>query len=156
VIAVSGGAPVIENNTIMTSLSAFGNEAAALYGTGSDFTFRNNIVVDSRGAAAVYCGGGNLPTIECNLFFDNELSTFGGQCPDSTGTSNNFSADPLLCDPTNGNFGLCIFSPAINHPTCGRIGYVSPFGDCGSCTVPTSVSAGLEAASWGRVKVLYR
>jgi hypothetical protein len=156
VIAVSGGAPVIENNTIMTSISGFGNEASVLYGTGSSFTFRNNIIVDSRGSAAVYCGGGNQPTIECNLFFDNELSSFGGQCPDSTGTSNNFLADPLLCNPTISDFGLCVLSPAFNHPSCGRIGFVSPFGDCGSCTVPTSANAGLESASWGRVKVLYR
>jgi hypothetical protein len=62
----------------------------------------------------------------------------------------------LLCNPAISDFGLCIFSPAFNHPSCGRIGFVSPFGDCGSCTVPTSANAGLESASWGRVKVLYR
>jgi hypothetical protein len=156
VVAVSGGAPLIEGNTFYTNIASFGNEASVLYGTGSNFTFRNNIIVDSRGAAAIYCGGGNQPVIECNLFFDNELAGFGGQCPDSTGTANNFLADPLLCNPAISDFGLCIFSPAFNHPSCGRIGFVSPFGDCGSCTVPTSANAGLESASWGRVKVLYR
>jgi hypothetical protein len=156
VIAISGGSPIIENNTLVGNIASIGNEASAIYATGSDFELRRNIITDSRGAAAVYCGGGGQPTIECNLFFANEFAAFGGQCPDSTGTSNNFIADPLLCNPGLLDFGLCTDSPAFNDPSCGRIGYTPPFGDCPPCGGPTAVNAALETMSWGRVKGLYR
>jgi hypothetical protein len=154
VIAISGGTPVITNNSIFGGTAPFGSEGAAVYATGSDFVMTNNIIYGSKGASAVYCGGGNMPTLECNFFYANQLGVFGGQCPDSTGTSGNVIADPLFCNPALQLFGLCADSPALSG-SCGTVGYVSPFGGCASCQ-PTPVSAALEHASWGRVKAGYR
>jgi hypothetical protein len=155
VIAASGGTPIIRNNTFAGSVAPFGLEGSVMYGIGSDFTFENNIVYGSQGAAAVYCGGGNNPIVGCNLFYNNELGAFSGQCPDSTGASGNSVANPLFCNPPTLNYGLCVDSPALARPACGPIGYTSPFGNCAACQ-PTSASASVQNLSWGRVKGTYR
>jgi hypothetical protein len=154
VIAISGGAPVIENNSFVRATAPLGSEGAAVYATGTDFEMRNNIIFGSLGASAVFCGGGNNPTVECNLFHSNQLGAFAGQCPDSTGTSGNILADPLFCNVPMQQFGLCADSPALSG-ACGPIGYVSPFGGCGSCQ-PTPVISNMRQASWGLVKANYR
>lgn len=154
VVAVSGGAPVISDNSFVGATAPLGTEGAAVYATGSDFRMTNNIIYGSKGASSVFCGGGNTPTIECNLFYANQIGDFGGQCPDSTGTSGNILADPLFCNPALQQFGLCADSPALTG-ACGPIGWVSPFGGCASCQ-PTSVTATLRQSSWGLVKANYR
>ena len=151
--AISGGTPTFRNNTFSGNFAPFGYEGAAVYATGSDFTFERNIVHGSDGAPAVFCGGGNLPSISCNVFWDNELGAFAGQCADSVGTSNNVAADPLFCNSGGGDFGFCSDSPALTGP-CGIIGYTSPGGNCGPCR-PTAAAA-LEFVDWGRLKTLYR
>jgi hypothetical protein len=155
VVAISGGIPSIRNNTFSGSTAAFGAEGAAVYATGSNFLFLNNIVSDSQGASAMYCGGLNAPTISCNVFFANQLGGFGGQCPDSTGTSDNFIADPLFCSGPPDPYSLCSDSPALVG-SCGPIGYQSPYGACAPCQTATTVAAALQAESWGRVKAHYR
>jgi hypothetical protein len=175
VIAVSGGAPIIRNNTLYRCKGLFGGQGAALYAVGADFTFTHNIVYGSKGCPAIFCDGTNTPNVTCNILWDNEFGPYGGLCVDSTGTSGNIVADPLFCDATppllpacttipalvdlrlrygDFNFGVCADSPALTTG-CGVIGYVSPFGNCASCR-PTSVAAMLEPATWGRVKALYR
>jgi hypothetical protein len=155
VISVSGGSPVVENNTIVNPTAPLGADGAAVYVSGADPTLRSNIIYGAKGASAVFCGGGNMPVFECNLFYANQLGAFGGQCTDSTGTSGNFIADPLFCNVAMQQFGLCADSPALSAGSCGTIGYVSPFGGCGACR-PTSVAANLRAWSWGMVKASYR
>lgn len=153
VLAISGGMPLIRNNTFSGSLATFGAEGSAIYATGSDFLFLNNVVHDSQGASAIFCGGLNSPTLSCNLFFDNQLGGFGGQCPDSTGTSGNFIADPLFCSAPPDPFAFCADSPALIGP-CGAIGFQSPYGTCAPCA--TGIAATLRSESWGRIKAGYR
>lgn len=153
-VAISGGAPTLRNNTFTANTAPFGYEGAALYATGSDFTFDRNIVHGSLGAPAVFCGGGNLPSLSCNIFWANELGAFAGQCADSVGTSNNVAADPLFCNAGALDFGFCADSPALTGP-CGVIGYAWPGGNCSAC-MPTNVAAMFEVMGWGRVKSLYR
>jgi hypothetical protein len=153
-VAVSGGDPTIRGNTFSGNYAPLAFEGAALYVTGSDLVFERNIVHGSQGGGAVFCGGGNMPTIECNLFWNNPFGAFAGQCVDSVGTSGNLAQDPLFCNVGAGHFGVCADSPALTG-ACGTIGYVSPAGNCPPC-MPTAVGASLEAASWGRVKSLYR
>ncbi len=153
-VAISGGDPVLRNNTFTGNFSPFGYEGAALYAAGSDFTFDRNIVHGSMGAPAVFCGGGNLPSLSCNIFWANQLGAFAGQCADSVGTSGNIAADPLFCNAAGLDFGFCADSPALTG-ACGAIGYASPTGNCGPC-MPTHVAVTLESMPWGRVKSLYR
>ncbi|HMB70015.1 MAG TPA: right-handed parallel beta-helix repeat-containing protein [bacterium] len=155
VISVSAGTPVIENNSIVGATAPLGAEGAGIYVSGADPTIRNNIIYGSKGASAVFCGGGNMPTFECNMFYANQVGAFGGQCTDSTGTSGNVIADPLFCSPSMQQYGLCSDSPALAGGACGTVGYVSPFGGCAACR-PTPVAANLQASSWGMVKALYR
>jgi len=154
VVAATGGSPVIRNNTFYGSIAPFGYQGAAFYASGSGFTFEKNVVTASMGGTAVYCAGVNTGTLSCNLVWDNEMGAFGGTCVDSTGTSGNISADPLLCNPAGGDFGMCSDSPALSA-ACGPIGYASPGGNCAPCG-PNPVAAGLETASWGTIKARYR
>lgn len=154
VIAISGGVPVISRNTIYRASAPLGAEGSAIYATGTDFILQNNIIYGSLGAAAVFCGGGNNPTIQCNIFYANQFGTYGGQCPDSTGTSGNIIADPLFCNAAVKDFGLCSDSPALGSG-CGGVGYVSPLGGCASCA-STPVWANFRESSWGMVKAGYR
>ncbi len=151
-VAISGGVPTLRNNTFSANFTPFGFEGATLYGTGSSFVFERNIVHGSRGAAALFCGSGNTPTISCNLFWDNPLGAFAGQCVDSVGTSGNISGDPLFCNVGTSDYGLCADSPALTAP-CGPIGYLPPTGNCGPCGPPPSA---LAASTWGQIKALYR
>jgi hypothetical protein len=169
VVALSSGSPTVRNNTFYGCVAPFGTEGAAVFASGSAFTFDRNVVVSSRGAPALFCDGTSTPTVTCNLFWDNELGPYAGGCVDSTGISGNIAADPLFCNPTptllppceqiegrtdlnplDFSFGVCVDSPARTGP-CGVIGYSSPLGDCAACK-PTS----LLAASWGRIKARYR
>ena len=152
-VAVSGGTPTIRNNTFSANFAPFGFEGATLYATGTDVIFERNIVHGSQGASAVFCGGGNHPTIACNLFWDNPFGAFAGQCVDSVGTSGNLSGNPLFCNVLAQNYGVCADSPALTGP-CGTIGYTSPGGNCPAC-MPTAV-AEFQELSWGRIKSDYR
>ncbi|MFN8176637.1 MAG: hypothetical protein U0167_01825 [bacterium] len=153
-IAISGGAPTIRRNTFSGSSAPFGFEGATLYSNGSDFVFDRNIVQGSLGASAVFCGSGNHPSLSCNIFWQNALGAFAGQCVDSVGTSGNVAQDPRFCNPSARNFGFCADSPALTGP-CGAIGYASPGGNCPAC-IPTAASATMELATWGRLKAAYR
>jgi hypothetical protein len=60
-------------------------------------------------------------------------------------------ADPLFCDPENGDFTLSSQSPCLpgNHPDGVDCGLIGAFGQgCG----PVSI----EKLSWGRIKGMYR
>ena len=151
-IAISGGNPTIRNNTFTQNFAPFGSEGATVYSSGSSFTFQRNIVHGSRGASAIFCASGNTPTLSCNLFWDNPLGAFAGQCVDSVGTSGNISGDPLFCNAGGSDFGLCADSPALTA-ACGPIGWVSPTGNCAACGPPASAIA---ASTWGQIKALYR
>lgn len=152
-VAVSGGTPTIRNNTFTGNYSPFGYDGSSFYVTGATFVFDRNVVEGSLGSPAMFCGGGNTPSVSCNIFWNNELGAFAGQCSDSVGTSGNIAADPLFCSPGT-NFGMCSDSPAFNGP-CGTIGYAWPGGNCAACR-PTAVAASFDAMPWGRVKALYR
>ncbi len=73
-----------------------------------------SIIVDSPDGRGIYCTGtGDPPLIACCDVFGNA----GGDGLCGTG-SNNFSLDPLLCDPPAGNFRIQDVSPCApgNHP----------------------------------------
>jgi len=154
VIAVTGGSPIIRNNTIYGSIAPFGFQGAALYASGSQLTFERNLIAGSTGGTAVYCAGTNDPQIACNLLWHNVMGSFGGSCSDSTGASGNISVDPHFCSVGALDFGVCSDSPAATS-ACGPIGYASPTGNCAACgAVP--VPQFVESMTWGSVKAGYR
>lgn len=71
---------------------------------------------------------GDEPLLECNLLWNNEYGDYGGVTPGA----NDLLADPLFCDPDNGDWRLDTFSPALTA-LCGPIG---AFGDCDSERAP--------------------
>jgi hypothetical protein len=152
-LTISGGSPIIRNNSFWGNLCPFGFQGASVYATGTTATLDRNIITASQGGAAVYCGGSNNGAITCNMFWDNPLGSFAGTCPDSVGLGGNVVADPLFCNPASDDFGVCSDSPALLGP-CGVVGYTSPGGNCAACQ-PTPV-AQLESRTWGGVKALYR
>jgi hypothetical protein len=153
-ISISGGAPAIRNNTFHANEIPFGQEGVDLYAVGSDFTFERNIMSDAQGGAGIFCAGEQNAVITCNILWNSEFGAFGGTCGDALGTDGNVVVDPLFCNPSILDFGLCADSPALGGP-CGVIGYVSPDGNCPSCA-PTPVSSSLELSSWGRMKARYK
>jgi hypothetical protein len=164
VVAISGGAPTIRGNTFVRSTAPYGYDGSALYAVGSSHIFDSNVIMESRGASAVYCFGTVDASVTCNIFWNNEFGPFGGTCVDSTGTSGNLNADPLYCDAALldiDDFNLCDESPALTAP-CGSpslpVGFVPPNPlSCGTCLpIPTAAWASVEMRSWGRIKSRYR
>ncbi len=53
------------------------------------------------------------PAYDCCLFWGNDSPRVWGSINDPVGTNGNFAADPLLCDPGGGDFGLQAGSPCL-------------------------------------------
>ncbi|MEZ5064803.1 MAG: right-handed parallel beta-helix repeat-containing protein [bacterium] len=107
--------------------------------------FSRNIVVGSGGGAAVYVNPvTEQPYGGCNVFWDNPGGNFENYAPKPT----DLQADPLFCNPDANDFHVAEQSPCApgGIPSCGQIG-AWPVG-CGLVSI--------EAASWGRIKSLYR
>lgn len=134
---------LIRNNTIYDNSSP--DRAAALFDEGGFCTFEYNIVCGDRdgfGAEFYLC----VATRNCNLYYDNAAGSVVG-----TGVlPNEREGDPLFCDWTSGDYGLCMTSPALPEVNgCGLIGaYGRACDNCGPI--------GTESSSWGDVKTLYR
>jgi predicted outer membrane repeat protein len=89
-----------------------------------------------------YYGGSQSHS--CNVFWQNASGPIGG----GVLGRDEIVADPQFCDPGVGDFHLANTSPAApaNNP-CGLLIGAFPVG-CGPVA--------LEAASWGKIKALYR
>jgi hypothetical protein len=99
---------------------------------------RDNIVM---GQTEIY--GGNLLVISHNDFVGGVEVTAPG---DSVFA--NFSDDPLFCNPTAGNYALQDCSPCLGASHDG--------GDVGALGVGCICEVGVESASWGAIKALFR
>ena len=109
---------VIENNTLIANTATSG---AAFYITASSsLMVSSNIIVGSLGGPAFYCDGTSSVVITCNDLWNNAEGD--GNCVLG---ENNFSADPMFCDPGAGDYHLREDSPcaAGNSPSgCGLVG----------------------------------
>lgn len=100
-----------------------------------------NIIAGSRETGALACDATSSPSVDCNAFWNNEAGD--GDCalgPD------NFSADPMFCDPAADDYHLHEDSPctAANSPAgCGLVGAL-PVG-CWSTPISGKASAILAA-----------
>jgi parallel beta-helix repeat protein len=142
---------VIQNTFVLTKcatdLSCYPGGACAggtlsLAQVSDGFEVSNNIFSGNSGVG-VSCYLAQ-PTSGTNVFWKNNSGNFGSACQPSL-ESNAIVADPLFCDPENGDFHLAANSPAIvNGVVMGN--YLEP--GCGP--------ASAEPLTWGRLKALYR
>jgi hypothetical protein len=125
------------------------NSAGGLYCVmSSSMTLENTILAFSAGGAAILCDNPGAVTFTCCDVFGNEGGDWVGCIADQAGLNGNFSADPLFCDPENGDFTIRSDSPCAppGATGCGLVGAL-PVG-CGPIA--------LEEMSWGEIKNRYR
>jgi hypothetical protein len=131
--APEGSALYSRTNGEISNNTFFGN-----VGDGGTITFwppshplvANNIVAGTVGGYGLECiveGASPWPEIVCNAFWDNEAGHWTGEGCQYFWYPGNFEADPLFCDPVEGDFQLLKDSPCLpgNHPDgydCGLIG----------------------------------
>jgi hypothetical protein len=108
--------------------------------SGSPYDFHNNLIVHGM-AGGLDCHLDNgSHTIGCNDVWG-EGKSYLGDCADLEGSDGNFSADPLFCDASNGDYRLSIDSPCAAPAGCGLIGALDV--GCGILTVNESATAAM-------------
>jgi hypothetical protein len=148
-----GGLCLCDGAPALAGCTFFGNAAPTGAGIcspsgGDAATVEATIIAFSVGEA-IGCGGSRRPPIlVCCDIFGNAGGDWAGCIADQSGTNGNISADPLFCDPENGDFRLDRDSPCApeENPDCGLIG-AWPIG-CGSTPV--------ESTTWGALKALFQ
>ncbi len=158
-VAETAGGAVYSHNSFptLTNCTLFANDAGTWTGTGSGIyasggypTIENTIIAFGTTGAAVTSVGGNCVGLRCCTLYGNAGGDWVGCIADQYGINGNISADPLFCDPDNGNFYLQCGSPCAAftspNPECDLIG-AWPVG-CGGTVV--------EGTSWSSLKALYR
>jgi parallel beta-helix repeat protein len=136
--AYSSSATII-NNTISQNSASLGG---GIYCFKSSPSIQNTIISFNGTGGGIYCDGWSNPTVtNCDIY-----GNVGGDAPCGADGGGSISADPLFCDPNNGNFSLNCTSPCANNPGYGQIG---AFGvGCGLTAI--------EHTTWGRIKSMFR
>ncbi|GJM43804.1 MAG: hypothetical protein DHS20C21_06460 [Gemmatimonadota bacterium] len=130
----------IANNTIVDCHALVGG-AVLLGSVGA--TVHNNVVSDCTGTALAAFNS-TIVGSGCNLLWNNDVDYFAGW----DATAGDVQADPLFCDPEQGDYTIGQLSPAaeLNAGPCGAMG-AHEIG-CGTIQV--------RPASWGQTKSMYR
>ena len=120
-----GGGEIIGNTFVSTGIRT-GDTAPATP------RFSGNIFY----ATSVVCEDGD-PIFACN----NSWQSIYTGCPNLSGVNNNFTADPLLCDPDAGDYRLLPNSPCLPENSPVGCGLVGAYGSCAVLAVnePSSV-----------------
>jgi len=145
------GVPRMEECTFYGNTGTDGSSVFCKYRASPQFS--NTIIAFGVTGPRVYCDqsqGACAPTLECCDVYGNE----GGDWVDciATKSAGNFSADPLFCDASSGDFALRSDSPCLpgNHPDAVDCGLIGAFGE--GCSGPTATTS----TSWGGIKSLFR
>ncbi|MBZ0267813.1 hypothetical protein K8I85_06630 [bacterium] len=151
--AINGGAIYSQAwaEVVVDGCTFWGNGApngATFFTMGGTIEAASSILAGSTMGEAVHCEEEWTVSIACCDIFGNQGGDWTGCIADQFGINGNFSADPLFCDPDNGDFTIQSISPCAPPGVtgCGLIGAL-PVG-CGPVAV--------EAMSWGKVKGAYR
>jgi Right handed beta helix region len=109
--------PVLVNNTIANNSAT--QSASAVYTTGFDSgsEFYNTLMISSGTTNAVTCDttySTTSPIFDNNDGFSGGAAAFAGSCSGVAGSSGNISADPLLNNPSAGDYTLQYASPAVD------------------------------------------
>ncbi len=135
---INTSSPSIVNCTF-TDNSAGGGGGGLYCRYGSSPVLENTIITFSTQGEAISCFDDlSDPILVCSNAYGNAGGDWVGCVAGQNGINGNFSADPLFCDPANGDFTLDVASPCLpgNHPygeDCGLIGALSQ--GCGMLTV---------------------
>jgi len=92
---------------------------------------------DSSEAVFVYSYPDYCMQVSCTDIYGNPWGDWTGCIAGLLGVNGNFSADPMFCDASNGDFTLDAVSPCLEAAGCGTIG---AYGE--GCDVVTEVSSG--------------
>jgi hypothetical protein len=139
-ITVSGGPSVIIRRNTFARAGPTG--AALGPGIGENTIIDRNVFTGAYWGLWV-CSICTGVTVTCNDSWDNTINWLGHD-----GGGDNFSLDPLYCDPAGGDFTVAENSPLLGHNSpCG-----DQVGAFGVGCPPMSV----EASSWGAIKGRYR
>ena len=138
------GPSIVRGNTFYGNVGSFnsGGGAVAFTLTGSPGELSHNIfVANQSNGGAVYAYNVPLNT-SCNVFWQNAPGNHYTPGPTDR------IIDPLLCDPTTGDFRLMVGSPCLpGDPLgCGLIGAFDQ--GCGTISI--------SPMTWGQVKGVYR
>ncbi len=103
----------IVNNSSSSCCVGDGSEVTA-YTIDANVTMQNNLIVGTGVLPAFSCGTYTAtPVFTNNDVFSVNSSAYGGSCSDQTGTSGNFSADPVFVDSLTDNLHIQAQSPVI-------------------------------------------
>jgi len=130
-IDCSNSSPTIANCTLAANSAIVGSGIGM---NAASPTIANTIVAFGQGGGALACGGASTPTLShCCVFANAGGDSLCGLYHD------NLFLDPLLCDPLEGNSGLCQNSVCLpgGNPWGELIGALGEA--CGECTA-TDVS----------------
>jgi hypothetical protein len=146
--AAGGGAVRLDySQPLIEGCTFYGNSAPAGggidCGTMSFPTVRNSIITGSVVGQGVHSPSSSTPIVTRCCVFANA----GGDSLPGTHSENLF-ADPLLCDPSLGDFSLHADSPCLpaGNPWNEQIGPLEE-----GCE-----SASVREATWGKIKAMYR
>ena len=141
----SGHILTIESCTFSRNESPFATGAIQIEG-GGNLTMTKSIISGSINVAAIACSNPGSISISCSNIHGNVDGDWVGCIESFHSINENFSLDPLFCDPPQDDLTIRSDSPCVNHGGCGLVGAL----DVG-CT-PDAV----DAASWGTIKARYR
>jgi len=111
-----GGILCMESEAVISGNTLFANTgqvSGVACQSSPNVTISNNIIAGSSRGTALGCVNGT-PTIMCNDLWDN--ADGAGAC---TLGVNNFSEDPMFCDPSNDDFSIDEDSPCAPGNTPG-------------------------------------
>jgi len=146
-ISIDQATSAMLGNTVARN-AGFGISVAT-QGSPRTQTIEHNVIA-LNGSGGVYGDASVAHVISCNDAWGNSAGPAGnykGLIGDQTGLNGNISENPLFCGAALGDFSLGALSPALSQ-ACGPMGAFEEPG----CAGPVSV----QAATWGRIKSLYR
>lgn len=121
--------PLIHSCTFYANAAPFGSAIGCRRDSYPEI--RNTIICAGQLGEPVYCDQNDPPQLSCCDVFSDSGNDWVGCIAGQDAFRNNFSADPLFCDPIGYDFSLHFESPCAphNNPACGLVGAL-PIG-CG-------------------------
>jgi len=123
-----GGAVGLEyySSPLFTNCTLVKNEAkngGGIYSNLSSPIIENSIIAFGLSGGAIYCHDNDpLPTIRCSNIFNNIGGDWVDAIEDQGSLNDNFSADPLFCDPDTDDYQLAGNSPCLSgNNECGLL-----------------------------------
>jgi hypothetical protein len=152
-----GGVYVYDTALSVSGCTITGNSAGEDGGgifwiSGATLAVEQTIVSHSSSGEAIHCGlGASVPELDCSDLFGNAGGDWLGCIAAEIGVAQNFSADPLFCDPDGGELTLEGSSPCAPSGPCALVGALGV-----GCVATAAPAAAVQSTSWGAVKTRYR